>query len=90
MTKVLFLTQLHAALKWNLKPKEISNILFDYEGFFDKAVSGGQSEEQTCAELGTPKTIAEDIVAELGRPGILRSKSKWKLALCALSIAVAV
>jgi hypothetical protein len=85
MDKSLFLSQLHHELQWQLKPGDISDILSDYEGFIDKAVSESKSEAQACEELGSPKAIAQDIIVEAGRNPAskltLSPRGKWKIVL---------
>ena len=93
MNKPVYLKRLNSALRWNLKAKEIRDILSDYDGFFDKAVSEGKSEEQICAELGNPETIARDIISEMAKKitfhFVMTPKVIWKILLGAILVAIA-
>ncbi|MDR0857849.1 MAG: DUF1700 domain-containing protein [Oscillospiraceae bacterium] len=90
MNKNQFLAQLQDALRWKLKPEVVSDIISDYEGFF--SADDGKSEAQICAELGDPKSIAEDIIAESGRIAVRNPKNysalKWKLLLIVLGFVI--
>ncbi|MDR0935133.1 MAG: DUF1700 domain-containing protein [Oscillospiraceae bacterium] len=86
MNKTLFLAQLQDALRWKLKPQEVSDIIADYEGFFNS--DDGKSEAEICADLGDVRAIAADIIAEAARRPAREVKNysalKWKLLLIAL------
>ncbi|MGP7816691.1 HAAS signaling domain-containing protein [Niallia sp. 01092] len=62
MNKVQFLNELSSQLK-NLKKLEREDILQDYEEHFRFGEEEGKTEEEIAATLGSPKTIAKEILA---------------------------
>lgn len=58
-----FLKEL-AHLLQRLPEDERQDILFDYEGHVEAAVSEGRSEEEAVASLGSPRQIARELMAD--------------------------
>lgn len=64
MEKYIFIGKLKRALYWSFSQKEIREIAADYEGFFAQGKEDGKTEQEICAELGSPAEIAHDLAAE--------------------------
>lgn len=63
MNKQTFLSELAKALA-DLSEEERQDILRDMEEYFHEGIRRGQSEEEIVKKLGSPKSIAETIIAE--------------------------
>src|ERR1700734_1931146 len=63
MNKQEFLHELDKALA-SLSKEERQDILRDMEEYFHEGMSRGQSEEDIVNKLGSPKEIADTIIAE--------------------------
>lgn len=59
-----FISQLEFRLKWNLTETETSEIIADYNEYFDLGISKGESVAQLIAEFGTPKEISRTLAIE--------------------------
>lgn len=67
MTKQQFLDELTKSLNV-IKIHDIEEIIAEYRQHFDFRLADGYSEEETCAKLGDPKTIARQY-ADIGDKG---------------------
>ncbi|MEF9934669.1 MAG: DUF1700 domain-containing protein [Clostridium sp.] len=65
MTKQEFLDILRDYLRGYFTLAEISDILRDYEEYFLNGELEGKSEKQVIESLGSPKSIAEDLIREI-------------------------
>ncbi len=63
MTRLEFLAQLRRALS-SLAPKEVDEIIADYNGHFNEAIAAGRSEEEVAHALGDPTRLARELRAE--------------------------
>lgn len=62
----------------NLPPEERRDIMNEYEDHFIAGLENGRSEQQICASLGSPKSVAQEImmtawVKKADQPSALRS-----------------
>ncbi|BBB92005.1 MAG TPA: DUF1700 domain-containing protein [Methylomusa anaerophila] len=62
MTKQEFLSKLEELLK-SMPEGERKDILYDYEEHFQNGMANGKSEEEIAGSLGSPQTIAKEILA---------------------------
>ncbi|MBB5193457.1 putative membrane protein [Silvimonas terrae] len=62
MNQKTFLLRLRASLG-HLPPKEVNEIVGDYEEFFRDGLAEGHSEEEIAARLGDPERIAKELNA---------------------------
>lgn len=62
MNKKQFLTELNRLLQ-SLPDSDRKDILNDYESHIDSAIEIGKTEEEAVADLGSPRTIADDLGA---------------------------
>ncbi|ETI69588.1 HAAS signaling domain-containing protein [Neobacillus vireti] len=60
MTKQQFLNELNRLLV-QVPEGERKDILSDYEAHIDSAIENGKTEEEAVADLGSPKTIADEL-----------------------------
>lgn len=67
MTKVEFLQRLSNSLS-NLSFFERQEIIQDFEEHFSAGIDMGKTEEQICAELGTPEACAASYLANQAQP----------------------
>ena len=65
MTKNDFLDILRDYLKGNFSDLEINDILRDYEEFFLNGELQGKSDEEIIKSLGSPKSIANELIEEI-------------------------
>lgn len=63
MTKTTFLKELERFLK-PLAPEERQDILLDYEEHFQSGMQAGKSEDEVADDLGNPRIIAKELLAE--------------------------
>lgn len=63
-TKEKFFQELKSQLLWKFNQTEISDIIFDYNEYFEVGASKGKFEEDICMELGNPKLIVRDLERE--------------------------
>lgn len=62
MSKQEFLNRLEALLQ-NMPEDERQDILYDYEEHFQNGTASGKNEAEIAASLGSPQTIAKEIMA---------------------------
>lgn len=62
MTRLQFLNELNHLLG-KIPEKERIDILYDYESHIQSAIENGKTEEEAVSDLGTPQSIANDILA---------------------------
>lgn len=65
MSRAEFIAQLRRALS-GMAPKEIDDIVADYNAHFDEAVAAGRSEHDVAGALGDPQRLARELRAEAG------------------------
>lgn len=65
MNKSEFLEILKDYLKKDLSPDEVSDILRDYEEYFVDGVIEGKSDMEIIQGLGSPKSIASELISQL-------------------------
>lgn len=65
MNKSEFLEILKDYLKKDLSPDEVSDILRDYEEYFVDGVIEGKSDMEIIQGLGSPKSIANELIGQL-------------------------
>ncbi len=65
MNKSEFLEILKDYLKKELSPDEVSDILRDYEEYFVDGVIEGKSDMEIIQGLGSPKSIANELIGQL-------------------------
>jgi len=87
MSRTEFFKALRKALRWTFNADEITDILSDYEGFFETGKGGGKDEAQICAELGDPSAIARELAEELEKK---RVSPLWVKIFVRMLLAVAV
>src|SRR5690625_1702925 len=63
MNEELFLEQLKIQLK-DLPADEVAEIIADYEAYFVKARRNGLTDEEAVENLGQPREIVQDILAQ--------------------------
>jgi uncharacterized membrane protein len=61
MTRQQFLTELNRLLQ-KLPEADRNDILFDYESHIQAAVDNGKTEEEAISDLGSPQSIANEIL----------------------------
>ncbi|WP_348943594.1 DUF1700 domain-containing protein [Chitinibacter sp. FCG-7] len=69
MNQQEFIAQLERALRL-LPAAEVRDIVADYQGYFAEAIANGRSEAEFCAALGSPLTLAEEILAQSAVPAL--------------------
>lgn len=82
MNKLEFLEILKDYLKKDLSSEEISDILRDYEEYFIDGVIEGKSDIEIIQGLGSPKTIANELIGqsrENNRKNLKKGKLKDKI-----------
>lgn len=65
MSRAEFIAQLRRALS-GMAPKEIDDIVADYESHFDEGVAASRSEQDVASALGDPQRLARELRAEAG------------------------
>jgi uncharacterized membrane protein len=63
MTKEQFLKELEVALQ-KVSDSVRKDMLYDFEKHFEKAMENGKTEEEIIRDLGGPKIIAKDLLAD--------------------------
>lgn len=54
-----------------MTPREIQDIVYDCEEYFDAGINEGKNEEEICSELGSPARITQTILEEGHKGGNL-------------------
>jgi uncharacterized membrane protein len=65
MTRAEFIAQLRQALS-GMAPKELDEIVADYNAHFDEGLAAGRSEAEVAAALGDPRRLGRELRAEAG------------------------
>jgi uncharacterized membrane protein len=65
MTRAEFIAQLRQGLS-GMAPKELDDIVADYDAHFDEGLAAGRSEAAVAAALGDPLRLARELRAEAG------------------------
>jgi uncharacterized membrane protein len=65
MTRSAFIAQLRQALS-GMAPKELDDIVADYNAHFDEGLAAGRSEAEVAGALGDPLRLARELRAEAG------------------------
>lgn len=66
MTKEQFLTELEEYLRGEVSDYELRDSLDYYRNYYEEQISGGSSEEEVGALLGSPRLIARSIIDARG------------------------
>lgn len=64
MTKKQYISALRSRLRFRMSPSEINDILSDMNECFDAGAAEGKSEEEIAEKLGSPKSAAEELIAQ--------------------------
>ncbi len=64
MTRRTYLDELMKELSKKMEITEASNIIADYEEFFQSGLAEGKSEEDLCVEFGNPTVLAREIISD--------------------------
>lgn len=59
-----FIREIKENLAGKMTEKEIQEIVYDYEEYFDAGIREGKTEEEICSELGSPARITRTILEE--------------------------
>lgn len=70
-TKESFLRKLRIRLFWRMEAAEMTDILADYEEFFETGAAEGKSEAELCRQFGNPSAIARHMAEGKRRPVIV-------------------
>ena len=65
MTRAEFIAQLRQALS-GMAPKELDDIVADYNAHFDEGLAAGRSEAEVAGALGDPLRLGRELRAEAG------------------------
>jgi uncharacterized membrane protein len=65
MTRAEFIAQLRQALS-GMAPRELDDVVADYNAHFDEGLAAGRSEAEIAAALGDPLRLARELRAEAG------------------------
>jgi uncharacterized membrane protein len=65
MSRAEFIAQLRQGLL-GMAPKEIDDIVADYNAHFDEGIAAGRTEQDVAAALGDPLRLARELRAEAG------------------------
>ena len=65
MTRAEFIAQLRRALS-GMAPKELDDIVADYNAHFDEGLAAGRSEAEIARALGDPLRLGRELRAEAG------------------------
>lgn len=75
MTKVEYLGRLRAILK-QMPPEEQEKQLAYYEELLSDMIEDGMSEEEATEHLGTPETVAAELMAEMPLTTLVKNRVK--------------
>jgi uncharacterized RDD family membrane protein YckC len=67
LRKEEFMTELREGLSAHVAPDELEDILADYHEWFEEGLREGKTEEEVCAELGSPARTVKAILEEKSR-----------------------
>ncbi len=85
MNKQGFIAELSHKLQ-ALPQQDLQDSLDYYSEMIDDRIESGMSEEEAVADLGSPETVANDILLNMPLPKIIRTKCKPKKSLGAFEI----
>lgn len=79
MSKTEFLEILKDYLKRDFSESEVNDILRDYEEYFIDGIIEGKSDMEIIAALGSPKSIAKDLISQMKEKDYKESSKRYSI-----------